>query len=355
MMRKSLLFGWVLTASLLCAAIPATAQDDSNETVRISTRAVFIDALVQDKQTGEPVRNLTAEDFEVLDEGKPRTLTYFSRERDARRRPLALLLLLDLEDFGAGKHLQQPDVIQSLNATLTKLRTEDEVAIIGDYFGLEYETLSDFTRDRTQTAAALAKVPDLVARGYGKKHESEKNNKNLHAALEEVSRTAALARPNSQVVIVHITDPLIIILNKERSRIASNLNRGGATYHAITSETEKIFRVMSSIFKPVMVLARGSFTGTPGYLARRTGGHALRVSDPRDYAPALENIINKLAARYSLGFTLNENEKGDNQMRRLEVRLRRSARALVGGDRKLTISARDGYFVPENADNRTNK
>ncbi|MBA2341029.1 MAG: VWA domain-containing protein [Pyrinomonadaceae bacterium] len=355
MMKKSLLFGWILVA-LLCAVVPATAQDNSEETVRISTRVVFIDALVQDKQTGEPVRNLTAEDFEVLDEGKPRTLTYFSREADARRRPLALLLLLDLEDFGAGKYLQQPGVIKSLTETLTKLRPEDEVAIVGDFFGLESEMLSGFTRDRMQTAAALAKVPDLVARGYGtQKNEDEKKNENLHVALEQVARTASAARPNSQVVIVHITDAQILIFNKDRSRIASNLNRSGATYNAITSETEKMFRVMASIFKPVAILARASFTGSAGYLARRTGGEALRVSDPRNYATTLENIINKLSARYSLGFTLDERERADGQMRRLEVRLRRAARDRLGKARKLTISARDGYFVPEYAAARANK
>lgn len=340
---------------LLCAVFPATAQEASDETVRVSTRAVFIDALVQDKLTGEPIRNLTADDFEVLDEGKPRSLTYFSREGDARRRPLALLLLLDLEIFGAGKYLQQPGVIQSLTATLTKLRPEDEVAIIGDFFGLESETLSDFTPDRTQTAAALAKVPDLIARGYGtQKNENEKKKEDLHVTLQQAARVASAARPNSQVVIVHVADPLIIILNKDRSRIASSLNRRGATYYALTSETEKFSRVMASIFKPVAILARGSLTGTTNYLARRTGGYALRVNDPRHYATALEDIINKLAARYSFGFTLDERERGDGLMRRLEVRLRPAARTRLGKGRKLTISYRDSYFVPENADARTN-
>ena len=48
--------------------------------VRVRTRAVFIDALVKDRKTNEPVRNLAREDFQVLDDGSPRRLSYFTRE-----------------------------------------------------------------------------------------------------------------------------------------------------------------------------------------------------------------------------------------------------------------------------------
>src|SRR5919202_4190081 len=60
------------------------------EVVRTRTRVVFLDALVKDRRTNEPVRDLAPGDFEVLDEGRPRALSYFTREGDSRR-PLALL------------------------------------------------------------------------------------------------------------------------------------------------------------------------------------------------------------------------------------------------------------------------
>ena len=40
---------------------------------RSKTRVVFLDALVKDKKTNLPISNLTPENFEVLDDGKPRT------------------------------------------------------------------------------------------------------------------------------------------------------------------------------------------------------------------------------------------------------------------------------------------
>ena len=59
------------------------------DTIKIKTRVVFLDALVKDKKTNSPISNLTTENFEVLDDGKPRSISYFTREGQARK-PLAL-------------------------------------------------------------------------------------------------------------------------------------------------------------------------------------------------------------------------------------------------------------------------
>ncbi len=76
--------------ALFYSPFPNRAQDLKEDTVRVSTRVVFVDTLVQDKQTGAPVADLTRENFEVLADGKPRALSYFSRAGEGRRRPLAL-------------------------------------------------------------------------------------------------------------------------------------------------------------------------------------------------------------------------------------------------------------------------
>ena len=75
--------------------------------MRVNTRAVFIDTLVKDKRTGLPVTGLMPDNFQVLDNGKPRALTYFTREGDVRR-PLALVLCLNLDYIGARRYLELP-------------------------------------------------------------------------------------------------------------------------------------------------------------------------------------------------------------------------------------------------------
>ena len=64
--------------ALFYSPVPTRAQDPKEDIVRVRTRVVFIDTLVQDKKTGAPVADLTRENFEVLADGKPRTLADFS-------------------------------------------------------------------------------------------------------------------------------------------------------------------------------------------------------------------------------------------------------------------------------------
>jgi len=338
----------------LYGGLPVRAQNTAEETVRIRTRVVFVDTLVQDKKTGTPVRDLTQDNFQVLDNGKPRTLAYFAREGDARNRPLALVLLLDLADLGAGKYMQQPEVLQSLNAVLAKLRPEDEVAVAGDFFGMEYEPISGFTRDRAQMTEALAAVPNLVALQHGKiKGDNSLLKVTPHIALEEVTRLATLERPNSQVVIVHITDPILMILFKERRQLAAKLNRANVTYNALTSQSQKLTKVLASIFKPFVFVAGGSMSGSAQYFAQRTGGEALSVPDPKNYAAALEEIINRLSARYSLGFALGEQERDDGRIHNLEVRVK--ARDGQNKQRQLVVSARRGYYLKNDSTEQQTK
>src|SRR5882762_705567 len=68
----------------------AQGQDRNEDMVRVRTRVVSIDTLVWDKKTGALVTDLTRDDFEVLADGKPRKLSYFSRGGEDHRRPLAL-------------------------------------------------------------------------------------------------------------------------------------------------------------------------------------------------------------------------------------------------------------------------
>jgi VWFA-related protein len=57
---------------------PATQQDQSDdEVVRITTNLVQVDAIVTDK-TGKQVTDLRADEFEILEDGKPQAITNFS-------------------------------------------------------------------------------------------------------------------------------------------------------------------------------------------------------------------------------------------------------------------------------------
>jgi VWFA-related protein len=156
---------------LLASALNTVAQgqQQQEEVLQVNTRVVFLDALVTDKKTKAYAGDLAAENFEVLADGQKRKVSYFSREGDAARRPLALVLVFDLERLGAGRYLRRTDIIEAMAKELEKLPPGDEVAIVAQDAGGDgkREWLTPFTRNRGQLASALAIIPTLVGDGGG--------------------------------------------------------------------------------------------------------------------------------------------------------------------------------------------
>src|SRR6266404_4262305 len=163
---------WLSLFLILFIASLASAQEVA-DTIRVRTRAVFMDALVKDKKTGTPILDLRPENFELFDDGQPRPISYFTREGQARK-PLALVLILDLRDDGAGRFLKREETRRALVDELVKLPPGDEVAILAiNLNSVDDKTaairngkamwLTEFTRDRAQLEAALARVPALIA------------------------------------------------------------------------------------------------------------------------------------------------------------------------------------------------
>ena len=158
---------------LVIFAVPATSAQEVADTIKVRTRVVFLDALVKEKKTGVPISDLKPENFEVFDDGQPREISYFTREGQARK-PLALILILDLRDDGAGRFLKREEVRQAMVEELAKLPPGDEVAILAINLNSVDDKaaairngkaiwLTEFTRDRAQLQTALARVPALVA------------------------------------------------------------------------------------------------------------------------------------------------------------------------------------------------
>src|SRR5215510_17673 len=143
------------------APLAAHAQE-VEDTIKIKTRVVFLDALVKDKKTNLPISNLPLENFQVLDDGKPRNISYFTREGQARK-PLALILILDLREDGAGRFLKETEILKAMENELAKLPPGDEVAILAMNIGEDEQRTwtTDFTNDRAKIAAALAQVKDI--------------------------------------------------------------------------------------------------------------------------------------------------------------------------------------------------
>ncbi len=414
---------------LLLPALSVSAQE-VEDTIRIKTRVVFLDALVKDKKTGLPISNLAPENFEVYDEGQQRNISYFTREGQARK-PLALVLILDLRGDGAGRFLKSMEVLKAMEEELAKLPPEDEVAIMAmNINGGEEKRiwLTEFTHDRAGLAAALARTPRLVdvtletadnraAREDKQRAESQKkgivnsgsesaqnkpnepdtktqataekrkvdevvetetikgknggvvtrtilkdgsvnvkrtNKKgdvtvefddvyDMAAAVRDASHKAEQLRPNSQTSIVWVSDGIAPIFFEDRDATEQTLLRSNVIFNSLTVNLRTLFKFLLPIGKPIAGWMGVSLYGSAKQLAQRSGGEAVRVSRVKDYGAGLSKIIGNLTARYSLGFSLAEQENDDGRMHSLEVRVK--AQDEKGKTRKLAVSSRQGYYM----------
>ncbi len=153
-----------LLIAIIALAPHSIFAQEVADTIRINTRVVFMDALVKDKRTGVPIADLKPENFEIYDDGNLRPVSYFTREGQARK-PLALVLIVDLRDDGAGRFLKRPEILKTMADELAKLSPEDEIAILAMDINGEDEKrvwLTGFTRDHAQLVAALARAPEFV-------------------------------------------------------------------------------------------------------------------------------------------------------------------------------------------------
>lgn len=398
-MYRLLSLFFVIIAML--ASVSTQAQE-VDETIRIKTRVVFLDALVKDKKTNLPISNLPQENFAVLDDGKPRAISYFTREGEARK-PLALIMALDLRSDGAGRFLKQPEILKAMENELAKLPPGDEVAIMAMNIGEDEAAiwLSEFTNDRAKIAAALKQVqrvcedpgealPELSAQSPKPAEKPEtvgnpyevvttetikgrngatvtrttmgdgsvrvkrvsKDGKvtvdmgaiyDLSAAVLEATRKAQTLRPNSQLSLVWVSDGIAPIFFEDRDATEEILIRDNVIFNSLTVELRTLFKFLLPIGKPIAGWAGLSLYGSAKHLAQSSGGEAVKVGRVKDYGAGLARIIGNLTARYSLGFTLAENETDDGRMHRLEVRVQ--AKDEKGKKRKLEVSSRQGYYM----------
>ena len=337
--------GLLLSIAMLvfsARAFNGQAAGQSGDVIRIRTRVVFVDVLVKDKRTNASVSDLKINDFEISDNGRLRQLTYFSRPGEKNERPLALVVLLAPIDDRARNSLQNPAILNSMATALAKLPPEDELAVMFSWWGgvVPPQTLIAFTRDRSQISTALANMPNFT------RPVSPDKSGSSPQSLKDALATTAAERPRSQVAVIMITDSVYQMTTLERDEMAASLLRNNVTLNALITGTDKFFLFSYPVLKPATGVLGVSLYGVPSYLAQQTGGEEVRVRKPQDYGAALEQVIGDLSSRYSLGFTLAQDEPDDGRLHQLQIKV--AARDSSGKERKLRVITRKGYYVPKN-------
>src|SRR5437764_3173988 len=134
------------------ALAPAQPQkpgetEDVTPSIKVDVDVVNVLCSVRNK-AGGLVGNLSKDDFTLLEDGKPQTIKYFTRETDI---PLTIGLLIDIS--GSQERLIEDERRAAYQFFSQVLRKKDMAFLIS--FGPECELLQDFTNSPSLLQAAL--------------------------------------------------------------------------------------------------------------------------------------------------------------------------------------------------------
>ncbi|MGC2402990.1 MAG: VWA domain-containing protein [Acidobacteriaceae bacterium] len=130
---------------------PAQSQAPPVTTIPVEVKVVTLPVTVRDKK-GKIVRDLTKEDFDLQEDGKPQTIRYFSQETNL---PLTVGLLVDTsmserDNIDRERTASKSFLDQMIN------RPVDRAFVI--HFDREIELLQDLTSDHAKLEKAVSLI-----------------------------------------------------------------------------------------------------------------------------------------------------------------------------------------------------
>jgi len=291
-------------------------EDDQapSETLKVNVNVVGLFFNVKDKH-GTLLPNLTKTDFDVLEDGKPQTIKYFSADSNL---PLTLGILID----SSGSQVNVLDMEKQVGgAFLRKVLTDKDEAYVID-FNVDATLVQDYTRDVHRLQAAMNKV-------------------RINSGVSGMGGGPVPTAPGSQAGTV-LYDAVYLsshdMLSKEVGRKAMILLTDGEDQGSqlkIQEAIESAQKADAIIY--VLLCADRGFYGQIrlGYsgesemrkLTEATGGRVINVGNNFDkMKDAFDQIAAELRSQYNLGYTPTNTK-------------------LDGGYRKLEIKSKQGYKV----------
>ena len=294
----------VLGGVSIHAQEPAEA---ARPTFRSSADLVSIQASVRDKR-GRPVGGLTTADFEVRDNGQPRSILSL---RSDRQSPVSVAILVDMSgSMRVGSKIGMAR--QAFESILSQLRDgEDELALFT--FDSELHERQTFTSDVGRLKGSLddfdafgaTSLYDATAATARRLADRPATHKAIIILTDGVDTSSTLSAPEVSGLASSIDVPVYIlatVASPDRFALLEDAERSGPSEGADLRD-----------------------------LSEWTGGHLVFAGSSAETVVAAASLVDELRQQYVLAIEA----ASTHEWRRLEVRVKRAS---------ASVKARSGYF-----------
>ena len=307
MTRQALIAVLTFFATLLrFDAVDVGAAQEPGPTFRSGVDLVRLSVVARDRK-GRFVASLSADDFEVVDNGDVRPIAEFGRD-------LAGVSVALLFDVSGSMEARLQSAREAATHILRWLDVDrDEAAVFT--FDTRLDEVAPFARGRRQLPDGMASIAPFGATSL----------------FDAIAQTAELVahRTDRRHAVVVLTDGI-----DNASRLSASEVSGIASMIDVPVYIIGIVPAIDNPSADIGVPAAGKspLIGSLMDLANWTGGTALMASTPAERSAAAREIVEELRQQYFIAFE----SSGTPGWHPLVVRAR-------GKD--LTIRARSGYFA----------
>lgn len=317
-----------ICAALVAMLISWSAQDRAarGETrqgqlpsFRKSVNIVNVFLTVRDHH-GTLLTNLSKDEFEVLENGRPQTIKYFSAETNL---PLTLGLLIDTS--GSTERMLTTEKVAAANF-LRQVITEKDLAFIIS-FDTSVDLLQDLTSDVQLLRGGLDRAKINVGGGSG--------------GIPGLGQQPVPASRHKDALLYDATYLASYeVLGKQVGRKALTILTDGNGKGSKLKLKDAIEAAQKADAICYVLLLSDPQIGPANAvdmreLTEQTGGRVIEVTRPDKIGDALAQISSELRSQYGLGYA-PEDTKRDGSFRKIEIKSKS----------KYTVQARKGYYAP---------
>jgi len=305
------------------------AQDQSVETLKVNVEVVQLFFNVKDKH-GALIPNLTKDNFDLFEDGKPQTIKYFKAESDL---PLTIGMLID----SSGSQMRVLEMEKEVGGSFLEstLRPKDEAFVIS--FDVDITLLQDFTNSVSRLRHAL-NVAKINTGGVGCSGGPIGPQGPIPCSSTGPRGTALY-----DAVYLASHDELSHEVGRKAMILLTDGEDEGSRLK-IKDAIEAAQKADAICY--VLLIADRGFYGMGGFgysgdsamkkLTEETGGRMIEVGNKIEkLRQAFDQISQELRSQYNAGY-VSTNPARDGSFRKVEIKPKQ-------GDYK--IQARSGYYA----------